>query len=72
MMSSVPDHINPIQWQQALAVSRQTCAQVFREGGTAAEALAVLDLEHDEAVTWEKAVDRIAARICSHQIARAA
>lgn len=75
MSPSFPEHVNPIQWHQALAVSRQTCAHVFRDGGTPMEALAAFSLKprHDGGATsWEKAVDQIAAEICAHPIARAA
>lgn len=74
MSPSTPDHINPIQWHQALAVSRQTCARVFRDGGAPADALAAFGLKTDTgaSLTWEKAVDLIAAEICAHPIARAA
>ncbi|HMN38182.1 MAG TPA: hypothetical protein PKD49_10820 [Hyphomicrobium sp.] len=71
---SLPDHVNPIQWHQALAVSRQTCARVFRDGGTPAEALAAFGLTAagEETPNWDKAVDQIAAVICAHPMARAA
>lgn len=71
---SLPDHVNPIQWHQALAVSRQTCARVFRDGGTPAEALAAFGLKAggDEIPNWDKAVDQIAGEICAHPMARAA
>lgn len=74
MSPSRPDHVNPIQWHQALAVSRQTCARVFRDGGTPADALAAFSVRagDDQSVSWEKAVDQIAAEICAHPIARAA
>jgi len=74
MSPATPDHINPIQWQTALDVSRQTCASVFRDGGTPREALAVHGLLRDEIeeLSWEKAVDRIAAGLCAHELARAA
>ena len=72
MISSVPDHLNPIQWHQALAVSRQACARVFRDGGAPADALAAFGLTSAESMTWEKAVDQIAAAICAHPISRAA
>jgi hypothetical protein len=72
MTPSVPDHLNPIQWHQAIAVSRQTCARVFRDGGTATDALATFGLTADDAITWEKAVDHIAAELCAHPMARAA
>lgn len=74
MSASAPAHVNPMQWHQALNVSRQTCARVFRDGGTPAEALAAfgLHLETGEKLSWEKAVDLIAAEICAHPMARAA
>lgn len=74
MSASAPAHVNPIQWHQALSVSRQTCARVFRDGGTPSEAVAAFSLkaELDEKLSWEKAVDLIAAEICAHPIARAA
>lgn len=74
MSASTPAHLNPIQWHQALSVSRQTCARVFRDGGTPAEAIAAFGLtaEADDKLSWEKAVDMIAAEICTHPIARAA
>jgi hypothetical protein len=69
---SVPSHLNPIQWHQALAVSRQTCASVFRDGGSPAYALASFGLVSTDPINWDKAVDMIAAEICSHTIAKAA
>ncbi len=74
MSPFTPDHVNPIQWHQALAVSRQACARVFRDGGSAQDALAAFGLAavRDEIVSWEKAVDQIAAELCAHPIARAA
>lgn len=68
---TVPGHINPIQWQHALAVSRQECARVFRDGGTAAEALHAFGLTADNA-NWEQAVDLIAAGICARPMKSAA
>lgn len=74
MSASAPAHLNPIQWHQALSVSRQTCARVFRDGGRPEEALAAFGLaaHADEKLSWEKAVDLIAAEICAHPVARAA
>ncbi len=70
MSNSAPDHINPIQWHQALAVSRQTCARVFRDGGLPTDALSAFGVMSDPAggedVTWEKAVDLIASELCAH------
>ena len=72
MTPSVPDHLNPIQWHQAVAVSRQTCARVFRDGGTPAEALASFGLAGGNDVAWEKAVDLIASELCAHPLPKAA
>lgn len=73
MTPSVPHHANPIQWQQALDVSRQTCAKIFRDGGSPREALALFGvIAEASALTWEKAVDAIAAELCAHPVARAA
>lgn len=74
MSASTPAHLNPIQWHQALSVSRQTCARVFRDGGTPEEATAAFGLKAEAAdkLSWERAVDLIAAQICAHPIARAA
>jgi len=76
MTPSVPDHVNPIQWHQAVAVSRQICARAFRDGHSprrvvAAYGIAISGTE-DGNVTWEKAVDLIAAEICVRPISRAA
>ncbi len=67
-----PMHINPIQWQHALAVARQSCARVFRDGGTPAEAVAAFGLVPSQGLDWERAVDRIANELCAHPLPRAA
>ncbi len=74
---SVPSHLNPMQWHQALAVSRQTCARVFRDGGTPVEALASFGLAGfssgvSQDVNWDKAVDMIAEQMCAHPMPKAA
>ena len=43
MTPSVPDYLNPIQWHQAVAVSRQECARIFRDGGAPQDALKAFD-----------------------------
>lgn len=74
MSQLTPDHINPIQWHQAQSVSRQTCARVFRDGGAPLDALAAFGLKAEAGgeVSWEKAVDLIAAELCAHPMAKAA
>lgn len=37
-----PHNVNPLQWHQAIGIARQTCARVFRDGGTPADALKLL------------------------------
>ncbi|MBX9684759.1 MAG: hypothetical protein K2X41_13330 [Hyphomicrobium sp.] len=68
MTPSVPDYLNPIQWHQALAVSRQSCARVFVDGGSPTDALAAFGLSVGDDVTWEKAVDVIAGELCAHPL----
>lgn len=68
-----PDHINPIQWDQALGVARQSCARIFRDGGTPADALDAFGLMRaDGTCDWSKAVTLIAEVICSQPARKAA
>jgi hypothetical protein len=71
MTRDIPDHVNPIQWQQAVGVARQISARVFRDGGTPAEALASVGGQSDSEMTWEKAVDLMAAELCIHPLSQA-
>jgi len=72
MTPSVPDYLSPIQWHQAVAVSRQECARIFRDGGTPQDALAAFGLGIDAIASWERVVDQIAAELCAHPMKRAA
>jgi hypothetical protein len=56
-----PAHVNPILWQQSLGLARQISARVFRDGGRAGDALAAVGLAVPANVTWDKAVEMIAA-----------
>lgn len=57
---------NPVQWQQAMGFSRQSCARVFRDGGTAAEAVAAfgIDSEGVGPADWSRAVELVASALC--------
>lgn len=68
-----PDHINPLQWHQALGVARQSCARFFRDGGTPADALGAFGIK-SQAVgqDWSQAVERIAEVLCAAPQRRAA
>lgn len=67
-----PEHINPLQWHQALGVARQSCARFFRDGGTPADALAAFGLKQSAASDWSHAVERIAEVLCAAPQRRAA
>jgi hypothetical protein len=72
MTPSVPDHLSPIQWHQALAVSRESCARIFRDGGTPGDVLVAFGLQSEEDANWERVVDLVAVELCAHPIKRAA
>lgn len=69
-----PNHINPVQWNQALGYSRQACARVFRDGGTPVDALAAFGLAAEDVAgaDWSRAVDLIATALCKRPMALAA
>ncbi|MET0407546.1 MAG: hypothetical protein ABW006_04175 [Hyphomicrobium sp.] len=72
MTPSVPDHLSPIQWHQAVAVSREQCARIFRDGGAPGDALVAFGLRSEKGANWERVVDLIAAELCAHPVKRAA
>ena len=61
-----PAHINPMQWNEAVAHARQACARVFSNGGAPKDALASFGLKDGGApvTDWSKAVDTIAQVLC--------
>lgn len=62
-----PSNLNPVQWNQALGLARQSCARIFRDGGSAADALAVFGLRASsgEHLDWSRVVDTIAQSLCT-------
>ncbi|MCL4766763.1 MAG: hypothetical protein KJZ80_11055 [Hyphomicrobiaceae bacterium] len=68
------DHINPLQWHPAVGVARQVCARVFSDGGTPADAVIAFGLAAGDAqaMTWSKAVEVIAERLCLRDLRKAA
>lgn len=66
------NHINPLQWHSAVGVARQICARVFRDGGTPADAVTAFGLTDAEGLSWSKAVDAIAERLCLPEARKAA
>lgn len=59
-------HVNPVQWNQAQGLSRQSCARIFRDGGNPTDALKAfgIDTTASEAIDWSKAVELIAQQLC--------
>jgi len=69
-----PNHVNPLQWHQAVGVARQSCARLFRDGGSPADALIAFGLPADERThdDWGKVVEAIASVLCAAPVRRAA
>lgn len=69
-----PDHVDPMQWNQAVGIARQSCARIFRDGGSAADAMRAFGLTPSSVVRadWRKAVEAIALSICAKPTRRAA
>ena len=61
-----PEHIHDLQWAQAQAIARQTCAGIFRDGGVPKDALKAfgLNLDHGSDADWSRAVEAIAQVLC--------
>jgi hypothetical protein len=70
----IPEHINPMQWNQAMGIARQSCARFFRDGGTAKDAMRAFGADATAADTadWGKAVEAIAFVLCARPEKRAA
>ncbi|CFX07185.1 conserved protein of unknown function [Candidatus Filomicrobium marinum] len=69
------EHINPLQWHQAIGYARQSCARIFRDGGTPADALAAFGITKpagEQFSDWSKVVEVIAEELCAHQPSRRA
>ncbi len=61
-----PEHIHDLQWAQALAIARQTCAGIFKDGGVPKDALKAFGLAPDlgPAADWSRTVEAIAQVLC--------
>ena len=61
-----PSNINSVQWDQALGLARQSCARIFRDGGSPVEALSAFGLAQRHAgANWDRAILCIAESLCS-------
>ncbi|MGE3231307.1 MAG: hypothetical protein AB7J30_17885 [Hyphomicrobium sp.] len=65
----IPEHLNPIEWHQAVGVARQSCARFFRDGGTARDAMRAFgaDAAGADPSDWGKAVEAIAYALCARR-----
>jgi hypothetical protein len=68
------NHINPLQWHQAVGVARASCARFFRDGGAPHDALLAFGIPVDDraAQDWSRAVESIAEKLCAAPMKRAA
>jgi hypothetical protein len=71
-MTMFPRHINAQQWQQATDHARHVCARFFRDGCSAADALAAFGCQTEPASDWTVAVDRIAQALCAAPLRKVA
>ncbi|MCB1547019.1 MAG: hypothetical protein KDJ41_04140 [Hyphomicrobiaceae bacterium] len=62
-------HINPFHWHQSIGYARQSCAQIFRDGGAPTDALKAYGItpEAGHTVDWSEAVEMIADRLCARE-----
>lgn len=69
-----PDHINPLQWHQAMGLARQSCARIFRDGGAPSDALAAFGVSaaSSQSDDWSKVVTAIALELCRQPLRKAA
>ena len=58
-----PLAISPVQWDQALGLARQSCARIFRDGGSPADAARAFGLSGSQ--DWDRAIECIATSLCS-------
>jgi hypothetical protein len=60
-------HISSVQWEQAVGYARETCARIFRDGGSPRVALSAFGLSAARSADWSTVVDRIAQALCAVQ-----
>lgn len=63
---------DPAQWHQAVGIARAACARIFRDGGTAVDAIRIFGLAPAPAADWSRAVSLIAESMCRAPMKRAA
>lgn len=62
-----PNNINPLEWEQGLAIARSICAEFFKQGRKPEDALNAYGIYHISShPNWQVAIDTIAYIKCSH------
>lgn len=68
---SRPLNVNPVEWELSLAMARSICADFFKKGGRAVDALNAYGMSLDETANWQTAIECIALAHCQN-LSRAA
>ena len=70
----VPIDRDLAQWHQSIGVARQACARIFRDGGSASDAIRTFGLDPNGAgaIDWSRAVSLIAQSLSMQRVKRAA
>ncbi len=61
---SAPRGCPPVQWEQAIGLARHTCAKVYRDGGSPAEALFSAGADNSADASWDTAIRALARQFC--------
>ncbi len=62
---SRPANINHVEWELALSLGRSICADFFKKGGTARDALSAYGvIPRGELANWKVAIETIAVAHC--------
>lgn len=69
---AAPQHINPVHWNQSLGYARQACARIYRDGGSAADALKAFGIAPPKAIDWSRAVELLAEHLAVPSLRKAA
>lgn len=69
---AAPSYVDPLQWHQAMGFARQACARIFRDGGSAQDALAAFGLKGSAGADWGRTVEQIAEQLTAAPLRRVA
>ena len=71
---SRPLNISPVEWELALSMVRSICAEIFKKGGSAQDALTTFGVVPlaEAPANWKTAIDTIALAHCKMSAQQAA